>query len=197
MEEMTFTNIKTGETTTMEVAATWKDPFDGTVQIDKNRCIGCGACVDACPYNARYINPALVDEISDEGKADKCTYCKPRIDAGSAPACVQTCITGARIFGDLDDPNSEVAKYVNKGAIGIEPNGGELGPNSKYYGKKKDMDLLFTSHTPELADLGQVRRRAMLASMVKPAVKKIRNIGLIGIVGALVAKEFSGQRNKD
>ncbi len=41
-EEMTFTNSKTGETTTMEVAATWKDPFDGTVQIDKNRCIGCG-----------------------------------------------------------------------------------------------------------------------------------------------------------
>jgi tetrathionate reductase subunit B len=194
---MTFTNIKTGETTTMEVAATWKDPFDGTVQIDKNRCIGCGACVDACPYNARYINPALVDDVSDEGKADKCTYCKPRIDAGSAPACVQTCITGARIFGDLDDPNSEVAKYVKNGAKGIEPNGGELGPNSKYYGKKKDMDLLFTSHTPELADLGQVRRRAMLASMVKPAIKKIRNIGLIGIVGALVAKELSGQRNKD
>ncbi len=66
----------------MEVAATWKDPFDGTVQIDKNRCIGCGACVDACPYNARYVNPALVDDVSDDGKADKCTYCKPRLDAG-------------------------------------------------------------------------------------------------------------------
>jgi tetrathionate reductase subunit B len=197
MEEMTFTNIKTGETTTMEVAATWKDPFDGTVQIDKNRCIGCGACVDACPYNARYINPALVDDVSEDGKADKCTYCKPRVDAGSAPACVQTCITGARIFGDLDDPNSEVAKYVKNGAIGIEPNGGELGPNSKYFGKKKDMDLLFTSHTPELADLGQVRRRAMLASMVKPAIKKIRNIGLIGVVGALIAKELSDRQNKD
>jgi tetrathionate reductase subunit B len=194
---MTFTNIKTGETTTMEVAATWKDPFDGTVQIDKNRCIGCGACVDACPYNARYINPALVDDVSEDGKADKCTYCKPRVDAGSAPACVQTCITGARIFGDLDDPNSEVAKYVKNGAIGIEPNGGELGPNSKYFGKKKDMDLLFTSHTPELADLGQVRRRAMLASMVKPAIKKIRNIGLIGVVGALIAKELSDRQNKD
>jgi tetrathionate reductase subunit B len=110
---------------------------------------------------------------------------------------VQTCITGARIFGDLDDPNSEVAKYVKNGAIGIEPNGGELGPNSKYFGKKKDMDLLFTSHTPELADLGQVRRRAMLASMVKPAIKKIRNIGLIGVVGALIAKELSDRQNKD
>jgi tetrathionate reductase subunit B len=193
---MTFTNTKTGKTTTMEVAATWKDPFDGTVQIDKNRCIGCGACVDACPYNARYINPALVDDVSEDGKADKCTYCKPRVDAGSAPACVQTCITGARIFGDLDDPNSEVAKYVKKGAKGIEPNGGELGPNSRYFGKKKDMELLFTSHTPELADLGQVRRRAMLASMVKPAMKKIRNLGLLGVVGALLAKEISSQEGK-
>lgn len=190
MEKRTFTNIKTGETKIMETAATWKDPFDGTVQIDKNRCVGCGACVDACPYNARYVNPDLVDEVSSDGKADKCTYCKPRVDAGSAPACVQTCITGARIFGDLDDPNSAVAQYVKKGAKGIEPNGGEIGPNSRYYGKKKDMDLLFATNTPELADLGQVQRRAMLASMVKPAMKKISNIGLLGAIGALVVKNI-------
>jgi tetrathionate reductase subunit B len=195
-EERTFTNAKTGETTTMEVAATWKDPFDGTVQIDKNRCIGCGACVDACPYNARYVNPALTDDVSEDGKADKCTYCKPRVDEGSQPACVQTCITGARIFGDLDDPKSEVAKYVKNGAKGIEPNGGELGPNSRYFGVKKDMDLLFSSHTPELADLGQVRRRAMLASMVKPAMKKIRNLGLLGVVGALLAKDLVDKDSK-
>lgn len=195
-EEMTFSNSKTGDTTTMEVAATWKDPFDGTVQIDKNRCIGCGACVDACPYNARYVNPALVDDVSEDGKADKCTYCKPRVDAGSEPACVQTCITGARIFGDLDDPKSEVAKYVKNGAKGIEPNGGELGPNSRYFGVKKDIDLLFASHTPELADMGQVRRRAMLASMVKPAMKKIRNLGLLGAVGALLAKELVDKDSK-
>lgn len=194
--DMTFTNFKTGETTTMEVAATWKDPFDGTVQIDKDRCIGCGACVDACPYNARYINPALVDDASEDGKADKCTYCKPRVEAGFDPACVQTCITGARIFGDLDDPNSEVAKYVKNGARGIEPKGGELGPNSRYYGKKKDMALLFNSHTPELADVDQVRRRAMLASMVKPAMKKVKNLGLLGVVGALMAKELLEQEDK-
>jgi hypothetical protein len=58
------------------------------------------------------------------------------------------------------------------------------------------MELLFTSHTPELADLGQVRRRAMLASMVKPAMKKIRNLGLLGVVGALLAKEISDQEGK-
>ena len=196
-EEMTFTDVKSGKTVTIEVAATWKDPFDGTVQIDKSRCLGCGACADVCPYNARYVNPDLVDDISEDGKADKCTYCKPRVDAGLIPACVQTCITEARIFGDLDDPESAVAKYVKKGAKGIEPNGGELGPNSRYYGKKKDIALLFNTHTPELADLTQVRRRAMLASMVKPAMKKIKNIGLLGVVGAVITKAVIENKNDE
>ena len=186
--EMTFTDAKSGKTETLEIAATWKNPLDGTVQIDKNRCIGCGACVDACPYNARYINPDLLDDVSEDGKADKCTFCKPRVDAGKLPACVQTCITDARIFGDLDDPKSEIAKYVKDGAKGIEPNDGEIGPNTGYFGKKKDIDLLFTTHTPELADMSQVQRRAMLASMVKPAIKSVKNLGLLGIVGALVAQ---------
>lgn len=184
--EMTFTHPTSGETTTMEVAATWKDPFDGSVQIDKNRCIGCGACADACPYNARYINPDLLDDESEDGKADKCTYCKPRVEAGADPACVQTCITGARIFGDLDDPNSEVAKYVKKGAVGIEAEGGELGPNSRYLGKKKDMDLLFGTSTPELADLTHVRRRAMLASLGRSAKKTVKDVGLLAIAGSLL-----------
>jgi tetrathionate reductase subunit B len=195
--EMTFTDAKSGKTEIVEVAATWKDPFDGTVQIDKSRCIGCGACADACPYNARYVNPSQTDEVSDDGKADKCTYCKPRVEAGVEPACVQTCITGARIFGDIDDPESKVSKYVKKGALGIEPTGGKLGPNSRYYGKKKDIDLLFSNHTPELADMTQVRRRAMLASMVKPAMKTVKNLGLLGIVGAMIAKQSSGSDSEE
>lgn len=186
-EEVTFTDAKTGKTVVEEVAATWKDPFDGTVQIDKARCLGCGACVDVCPYNARYINPDLTDDVSEDGKADKCTYCKPRIEAGSEPACVQTCITGARIFGDLSDPKSEVSQYVKNGAKGIEPVDGNLGPNSLYYGKAKDISLLFDTSTPELADLGMVRRRAMLASLKRSATKSIRNVGLIGMAGAILA----------
>ena len=197
LEEVTFTDKKTGKTKTMEIAATWKDPFNGTVQIDKDRCLGCGACVDACPYEARYINPDLVDDVSEDGKADKCTYCMPRVEAGLQPACVQTCIAGARIFGDLDDPKSDVAQYVKNGAKGIEPDGGELGPNSRYYGKKKDISLLFSTHTPELADLGHIRRRAMLASMVKPAVKKAKNIGLMGIAGALIAKSITDTKSSE
>ena len=98
--DVTFKDAKSGKTVTQSVAATWKDPFNGTVQIDKSRCLGCGACRDACPYGARYVNPALTDEVSSDGKADKCTYCVPRVEAGLSPACVQTCITNARIFGD-------------------------------------------------------------------------------------------------
>lgn len=195
--EMTFTNAKTGKKVVQEVAATWKDPIDGTVQIDKSRCLGCGACADACPYGARYINPEMVDDVSSDGKADKCTYCKPRVEAGEEPACVQTCITGARIFGDIDDPKSEVSAYVKKGAKGIEPNGGDLGPNCRYYGKKKDIDLLFATSTPELADLEQARRRAMLASLGRTVEKSVRNIGIIGVAGALIAaSSTAGESDK-
>ena len=195
--EMTFKDAKSGKTTTLSVAATWKDPFNGTVQIDKSRCIGCGACVESCPYEARYINPAMVDDVSSDGKADKCTYCMPRVEAGLVPACVQTCITNARIFGDLDDPNSEVAQYVKKGAKGLEPKGEAIGPNSRYYGKKKDMTLLFQDYTPELADMGSVKRRAMMASMVKPAMRQARDLGLLGLAGAMLVKGLTEKKNDE
>ena len=195
--DMTFKDVKSGKTQTMEVAATWKDPFDGTVQIDKSRCIGCGACVDACPYGARYINPALTDDVSTDGKADKCTYCKPRVEQGVAPACVQTCITGARIFGDLDDPQSKVSEYVKKGAKGLEVAEGKLGPNSRYYGREKDIALLFKDYTPKLADLTQTRRRVLLASLIKPVMKKIGDIGLLGFTGAVVLQSVKKEVEKN
>ncbi|MDP3707637.1 MAG: 4Fe-4S dicluster domain-containing protein, partial [Polaromonas sp.] len=70
---------------------------DGIVVVDGDRCVGCAYCVQACPYDARFIN-------HDTGKADKCTFCAHRVDAGLLPACVETCVGGARIFGDLNDP---------------------------------------------------------------------------------------------
>jgi Fe-S-cluster-containing dehydrogenase component len=79
---------------------------DGTVQIDKKKCIGCKACILACPYDARYSTP--------EGVADKCTFCEHRLQVGKKPACVETCLGKSRIFGDLDDPNSEVSQLLKK-----------------------------------------------------------------------------------
>ncbi len=78
---------------------------DGTVLIDHDICIGCKYCMVACPYLARYIHP-------QRRTPDKCTWCDHRIDRGELPACVETCPTQARIFGDLDDLESEVAQII-------------------------------------------------------------------------------------
>lgn len=68
---------------------------DGTVQIDKERCIGCQFCVMSCPYGVRYLN-------EEEGVVEKCTLCQQRITEGELPACVAQCGGMARFFGDLD-----------------------------------------------------------------------------------------------
>jgi len=94
--------------------ATYKRP-DGMILIDKELCIGCGKCIDACPYGVRSFDP-FVKAGKDPSKqaADKCDFCKERVKNGVDPACVNTCQGRARIFGDLNDPNSEVSKLVKE-----------------------------------------------------------------------------------
>lgn len=87
------------------VAATFKSP-DGFVLVDNTHCVACGYCVQACPYGVRFINKRTKT-------ADKCTWCYHRVRKGKLPACVNACPTGARKFGDLNDPASEVAKIYN------------------------------------------------------------------------------------
>lgn len=86
------------------VGATFKRE-DGIVLVDGERCVGCAYCVQACPYDARFIN-------HHTGKADKCTFCSHRLEAGLLPACVETCVGGARIFGDINNPQSEISKRL-------------------------------------------------------------------------------------
>ena len=88
------------------VNATYKTE-DGLVLVNDDICIGCGACIQNCPYGARFLNPV-------KGVADKCTLCDHRIYQGLLPACVEACPTGARIFGDIEDPESEVSKILSK-----------------------------------------------------------------------------------
>ncbi|MDO5043805.1 MAG: 4Fe-4S dicluster domain-containing protein [Coriobacteriia bacterium] len=85
---------------------------DGTVWIDSAKCMGCKVCINACPYSSRdssHMVPRL------EQYARKCTFCKDErdVDPDFTPYCVKTCHQKARIFGDLDDPNSEVSKIIN------------------------------------------------------------------------------------
>lgn len=80
---------------------------DGVVVVNNSKCVGCAACVQACPYEARFIS-------STTGTADKCTLCAHRIDRGMLPGCVETCVGGARIFGDLADPSSAVSRLARE-----------------------------------------------------------------------------------
>lgn len=76
----------------------------GIVLVTKNKCIGCGACIQSCPYDARYSHP--------DGYVDKCTFCVHRVEKGENPACVDVCPTKCLYFGDLDDPESQLFKVL-------------------------------------------------------------------------------------
>lgn len=78
---------------------------DGIVDFDGRRCIGCKACMQACPYDALYIDPQT-------HTAAKCNYCSHRVDIGLEPACVNVCPEHAIISGDMDNPNSEIAQLI-------------------------------------------------------------------------------------
>lgn len=110
--------------------ASQKIEKDGTVQIAYDICVGCRLCMEACPYDARFFNQGSLPKYwGEEGLNEyeaarepeyvpdtviKCTFCKSRRKNGREPACVETCPAVARIFGDLDDPSSEVSQMFNK-----------------------------------------------------------------------------------
>lgn len=113
------------------VGATYRTE-DGVVLIDEDYCIGCRYCVQACPYGARYFN-------EEKGTADKCTWCYHRITKGLLPACVEVCPTEARIFGDLNDKESPVSKFIREQQVHVlRPESGNA-PMCFYVGINKDV----------------------------------------------------------
>jgi len=127
------------------VGATWQEP-DGIVVVDYDWCIGCRYCQAACPYWARRFNwsepevPAeeinpnqhyLGNRLRRKGSMEKCTFCIQRTREGRQPACVEACPTGARVFGNLLDPDSEI-RYVieNKEVFRLKE---DLGTDPKFW----------------------------------------------------------------
>ena len=100
---------------------------DGIVDFDSDRCIGCKACMQGCPYDAIYID-------ADTNTAAKCNFCAHRVDEGLEPACVVVCPTESIWVGDLDDPTSEIAKLVATHDTAVRAPEQNTGPNVFYLG---------------------------------------------------------------
>lgn len=100
---------------------------DGIVDFDKSICIGCKACMAACPYDAIFINP-------EDHSAEKCNFCAHRIDVGLEPACVVVCPTQAILIGNLNDSSSYVAQIVNRQAVNVRRPEKETLPKLFYQG---------------------------------------------------------------
>jgi Fe-S-cluster-containing dehydrogenase component/formate-dependent nitrite reductase membrane component NrfD len=100
---------------------------DGIVDFDKSICIGCKACMAACPYDAIFINP-------EDHSAEKCNFCAHRIDIGLEPACVIVCPTEAILVGDMNDADSKVARIINREAVAVRRPEKETLPKLFYKG---------------------------------------------------------------
>jgi molybdopterin-containing oxidoreductase family iron-sulfur binding subunit len=127
------------------VGATWQEP-DGIVVIDYDWCIGCRYCMAACPYGARHFNwgePTLPQaELNPNlhilgnrprprGVVEKCTFCIQRTRVGRYPACVEICPVGARKFGNLIDPESEISRILHEKRVFVLKS--ELKTEPKFY----------------------------------------------------------------
>lgn len=109
---------------------------DGIVDFDKDRCIGCKSCMQACPYDALYIDP-------ETHTAAKCNYCAHRIDVGLEPACVNVCPEHAIISGDMDDANTEIAQLLSQQAVKVRKPEKGTQPNL-FYIDADDVSLIPT-----------------------------------------------------
>lgn len=100
---------------------------DGIVDFNKPTCIGCKACMAACPYDAIFINP-------EDQAAEKCNFCAHRLEVGLEPACVVVCPTEAILIGDLHDPDSKVARTVQRKPVTVRRPEKETSPKLFYHG---------------------------------------------------------------
>jgi len=162
-------------------AATYKDADTGLVLVDQDACIGCGFCVEACPYDARYLDEA-------RGVVDKCTGCIQRVEIGLQPACVATCVGGSRMFGDLNDPQSEVSTALKKARIicrlDVETGETDTDPNIYYINMPEGITSLQTS--APFQQQGQSVPRKPRYTFAETSWKK----GIVPLIGAAAGGAF-------
>lgn len=131
--------------TACPIEATWQEE-DGIVVVDYNWCIGCRYCEAACPYHARRfnwskpevppdeVNPNqgyLSNRVRPKGVMEKCTFCLHRVREGRLPACLEACPTGARVFGNVLDPESEIRWVLDHKRVFVLKE--ELGTKPRFY----------------------------------------------------------------
>ncbi len=134
---------------------------DGIVDLHGDRCIGCRACMEACPYDQLFIDP-------NTRTAEKCNFCANRVENELLPACVSVCPTECRIFGDLDDPASEVARIVQRDAFTVRKPEKGTRPKVFYLGADESAIRPEVAARPMFYKEGQVQLRPLGAPRENP-----------------------------
>lgn len=134
---------------------------DGIVDLHGDSCIGCRACMQACPYDQLFIDP-------NTHTAEKCNFCANRIENQLLPACVSVCPTECRIFGDLDDPTSAVAKIAQHEAFALRKPEKGTGPKIFYLGAEESAIRPEAAARPFYYKEGQVHLRPLGAPEPAP-----------------------------
>jgi len=127
---------------------------DGIVDLNGQSCIGCRACMEACPYDQLFIDP-------NTHTAEKCNFCANRVENRLLPACVSVCPTECRIFGDLDDPTSEVSRIVQREAYTVRKPEKGTGPKVFYLGAEESAIRPEAAVRPLYYKEGQVHLRPL------------------------------------
>ncbi len=134
---------------------------DGIVDLNAASCIGCRACMEACPYDQLFIDP-------NTRTAEKCNFCANRVENRLQPACVSVCPTECRIFGDLDDPTSEVSRIVQREAFMVRKPEKGTGPKVFYLGAEDSVIRPEAAARPLYFKEGEVHLRPLGAPMPDP-----------------------------
>jgi Fe-S-cluster-containing dehydrogenase component/formate-dependent nitrite reductase membrane component NrfD len=127
---------------------------DGIVDLNGQACIGCRACMEACPYDQLFIDP-------NTHTAEKCNFCANRVENRLLPSCVSVCPTQCRIFGDLDDPTSEVAQIVQREAFTVRKPEKGTGPRVFYIAAEESAIRPEVAARPIIFKEGQVHLRPL------------------------------------